>query len=151
MWKFLVILMFIAGLTVQILAQRTFNILDGSKHYTAKVEVEKCDETFCEGKATFRIYKKGPTNNKKDQPFQTFNFAETAFMVEEGQRSKTKLRYDYQSIVFFEDYNFDGREDLALRDGNNSGYGLSSYQIYLYSPKTKKFVRRAKSSRPSKL
>lgn len=61
-------------------------------------------------------------------------------MIEEAQMADTKLMYDYQSVVFIEDYNFDGTEDLAIRDGNNSGYGGPSYQIYLFSPRSKKFV-----------
>ncbi len=42
--------------------------------------------------------------------------------------------------IFLEDYNFDGAEDLAIRDGNNGGYGGPSYQVYLFSKTAGKFV-----------
>ena len=39
--------------------------------------------------------------------------------------------YGEQSIIMYEDYNFDGINDFALSDGNNSCYGGPSFQIYL--------------------
>jgi hypothetical protein len=42
--------------------------------------------------------------------------------------------------VSFSDYNFDGVDDLALCDGANGGYGMPSYQIYLFSSRANKFV-----------
>lgn len=118
-------------------AQEVFNIKKASKIYDVRLEVKECDENSCRGDARFSIFKKG-----QSKPFQVFT-TPTEFMAEEAKRTNTKLMYDYQSVVFFEDYNFDGLEDLSIRDGNNGGYGGPSYQIYLFSPKTKKFVHNA--------
>ena len=118
-------------------AQEKFDIKDASKDYDMKIEVAKCDNNICEGKATFMLLKKGET-----KPFQIFRLADTSFMLEENSRplvNKTML-YDEQSAFNFGDYNFDGTEDLALCDGTNGGYGMPSYQVYLFSPRTKKFV-----------
>lgn len=41
------------------------------------------------------------------------------------------LSYDNQDILIYKDFNFDGKKDLALSDGNFSCYGGPSYQIYL--------------------
>lgn len=115
-------------------AQEVFNIKNASKLYDIRLKVANCQEISCEGDATFTVFKKG-----QSKPFQAFS-TPTMFSKEETRRANTKLMYDYQSVVFFEDYNFDGVEDLAIRDGNNGGYGGPSYQIYLFSPKTGKFV-----------
>jgi len=107
-----------------------------SKSYDVRIEVERCEDGFCEGKLKVELFRKSAP-----KPFQIFNLDETKFLMEEAQMPAAKLMYDYQSAVFLEDYNFDGAEDLAIRDGNNSGYGGPSYQIYLFSPQSKKFLR----------
>lgn len=119
---------------VSAFAQQKFDIKNASKSYDVRLEVAECSDWKCEGDAKFSVFKKG-----RRKPFQIFE-TPTAFMIEEARRTNSKLMYDYQSTVFFEDYNFDGVEDLAIRDGNNGGYGGPSYQIYLFSPKVKKFV-----------
>lgn len=128
------VILFILLLSASAHAQKIFDIKNASKLYDVKLEVKECDDSFCRGEAKFSIFKKGQST-----PSQIFT-TPTEFMLEETRRANTKLRYDYQSVVFFEDYNFDGREDLAIRDGNNGGYGGPSYQIYLYSPKTGNFI-----------
>lgn len=118
-------------------AQERFDIKDAAKDYDVRIEVAKCDDGSCEGKATFTLFKKD-----ESKPFQTFRLANTSFMLDEGKRptANKTLRYDWQSAVNFGDYNFDGTEDLALCDGTNGSYGMPSYQIYLFSPQRKKFV-----------
>lgn len=116
-------------------AQQKFEMKSASKTYNARIEVERCAEETCDGKLKIELFRK---NNR--QPFQIINLDETEFAMEETKLTDSKRRYDYQSILFFEDYNFDGIEDLSIRDGNNSGYGGPSYQIYLFSPRAGKFV-----------
>lgn len=128
----LLILLFAATVS----AQQKFDIKDASKIYDVRIQVENCERGgFCRGKLKVELFKKSAA-----KPFQVFNLAETEFLMEEAQMSNSKLMYDYQSTVFLEDYNFDGAEDLAIRDGNYSGYGGPSYQIYLFSPQSKKFI-----------
>jgi hypothetical protein len=129
------VILLILLLSASAYAQEVFQIKNASKLYDVQLKVENCQENSCDGAATFTVFKKG-----QSKPFQSFS-TPTMFSKEETKRVNTKLRYDYQSVVFFEDYNFDGKEDLAIRDGNNGGYGGPSYQIYLFSPKTGKFVR----------
>ena len=42
-----------------------------------------------------------------------------------------ELPYGRQSIVMYEDFNFDGKADFAINDGHNSCYQGPSYQVYL--------------------
>src|SRR6185436_16339027 len=42
-----------------------------------------------------------------------------------------ELPYGEQSVLIYDDFDFDGRRDLALMDGQNSCYGGPSFQIFL--------------------
>lgn len=42
-----------------------------------------------------------------------------------------ELPYGEQSLIMYEDFDFDGVKDFAIKDGNTSGYGGPSFQIYL--------------------
>ena len=44
------------------------------------------------------------------------------------------------SGIIFEDYNFDGIEDLAIRNGNDGAYNGPSYDVFLFSKPKNKFV-----------
>lgn len=46
-----------------------------------------------------------------------------------------ELPYGEQSVLIFEDFNFDGVEDIALRTGYFSCYGGPSYAVYLATKK----------------
>ena len=39
--------------------------------------------------------------------------------------------YGEQSVIMYEDYNFDGVKDFAISDGHKSCYGGLSFQVYL--------------------
>ena len=128
---FLVLILFCSAA----FAQQKFQLKNASKIYDVNVTVDSCGNGSCDGKLKVELFKKPARKS-----FQTFDFDSTAFSIDEAEMVNAKMLYDSQSIVFLEDYNFDGMEDLAIRDGNNGGYGGPSYQVYLYSPKIKKFV-----------
>jgi hypothetical protein len=46
-----------------------------------------------------------------------------------------------KSGVIFDDYNFDGAEDLALRNGNEGAYGGPSYDVLLFSKTKNNFAK----------
>lgn len=119
-------------------AQEKFEIKNASKHYDAKIEVEKCDDGFCEGRATYSLFRKGEA-----KPFQVFRLPDTSIWLNQSGQAQANvtLLYDEQSALNFGDFNFDGFDDLALCDGKNGGYGGPSYQVYLFSPSSKRFVR----------
>ena len=118
-------------------AQRKFNLTDASTYFDIKVSVAKCEDTSCNGKATFAFSKKGGAT-----PYQVITLPDT--YVELGDDGKPNvnvtLLYDKQSVVKIGDYNFDGMEDIALCNGLNGSYGGPSYAVYLSSHTAKKFV-----------
>lgn len=131
------ILFIILLLSLNTFAQYEFEIKNASENFDVKIKTEKCDEYFCEGKTTFTLFEKG-----KEKVFQKFDFENSIIQLGEDQKPQANitLLYDQQSALTFEDFNFDGEKDLALNDGNNGGYGMPSYQLYLFSKKDNKFV-----------
>ncbi|MBK7227327.1 MAG: hypothetical protein IPH97_00290 [Ignavibacteriales bacterium] len=131
---FLIILVFLNELS---LGQNEFIINDGSDIYDAKISVDKCSEDNCEGKGTIKLFDK-----KTDKLFQTFVSDDLYFFSDNSGNPTVNIiqLYNEQSPLIFEDFNFDGSEDLAIRNGNNSGYGGPSYDVYVYHRNKKKFV-----------
>ena len=131
---FLIILVLLNELS---LGQNEFIINDGSDIYDAKISVDKCSEDNCEGKGTIKLFDK-----KTEKLFQTFISDDLYFFFDNSGNPTVNIiqLYNEQSPLIFEDFNFDGSEDLAIRNGNNSGYGGPSYDVYVYHQNKKKFV-----------
>jgi hypothetical protein len=118
-------------------AQVKFDVKKASRTYDVFIEVERCEDNICEGKVTYTLFKKGQT-----APFQVFKLDDISFMLGPNDKPSVNVTrlYDEQSAVSFADYNFDGIKDLSLCDGSNGGYGMPSYQIYLFSPLANRFL-----------
>lgn len=132
--KFLLPFLFI---NICISAQHQFEITDGSSHYNVKINVETCSKDECDGKATINLYDK-----KTAALIQTLKSDDLNFYLNENQKPTVNIiqLYNEQSPLIFEDFNFDGTEDLAVRNGNESGYGGPSYDVYVYNITRKRFV-----------
>ncbi|SDG93660.1 hypothetical protein SAMN05421827_11362 [Pedobacter terrae] len=118
-------------------AQFKFLANNSSDQYKAKIFVDKCEGNACGGKATIIVYDK-ITNREID----TFHSEDLDFGLTESQNAKLGWLElgKYQTPLIFGDFNFDGMEDLAIRNGNNGAYASPSYEIYL-SSKENKFVK----------
>ncbi|SDI72453.1 hypothetical protein SAMN05421846_112103 [Chryseobacterium taeanense] len=122
---------------IYISAQHQFQINDGSDKYEVKINVETCDKEECQGKATIDLYDK-----KTSKLFQTLKSDDLNFYLNENQKPTVNIiqLYNEQSPLIFDDFNFDGTEDLAIRNGNESGYGGPSYDVYVFNITKKQFV-----------
>ena len=107
----------------------TFLLKNASKNTDVKIEIEKCGDGLCEGLAVVYLFKKDQT-----EPFQTISLPAMRFNLEKDGNPDEKS-------VIFDDFNFDGQEDLALRNGNNGQYAAASFNILLFSKAKKQFVR----------
>lgn len=118
-------------------AQTTFDVKNASKYFDIKVKVEKCDDGYCTGKASFSFFKK---NGSK--PYQVIELDDTQIQLSQAGQPLTNisLLYDDQSVVNVGDFNFDGMEDVAICNGANGSYGGPSYNVYLSSRAAGKFV-----------
>ena len=94
---------------------------NSSKNYTAKITLTKCQDDNCN--AAIKLYKK---NSKTVfQEFKSKEFRKT----ESGETN-----------LIFDDFNFDGTEDVAIQNGYG-GYGAASYDVYVYNATKKQFVK----------
>jgi hypothetical protein len=120
-------------------AQRSFSVSDGSKLYSAKITVPGCEDKTCSGQGTVQLVLK-----KTGQVLQELASEDLYFFLDEKTAKPTVnvvQLYDEQSPLIFGDFNFDGTEDLAVRNGNNGAYGSPSYDIYVYNITRQKFVK----------
>ncbi|WP_407640379.1 XAC2610-related protein [Acinetobacter piscicola] len=113
-----------------------FEIKKASKHYDVVIDVP-CDRNECGGQAKIDVYKKGQT--KKFQHFLSTDL--TTYLGKDFKPSVNVVQlYGEQSPLIFDDFNFDGQEDIAIRNGNEGAYGGPTYDIYIFNRTRNKFV-----------
>jgi hypothetical protein len=122
--------------TVACFGQHHFSIDKASKKYNASISVSTCEDGTCEGKGVITL------TDKMGKPVQVLRSADLYFFLDSTQRPTANIiqLYNEQSPLIFDDFNFDGQEDLAIRNGNNSGYGGPSYDVYVFNSSKNKFV-----------
>ncbi|MDQ3747074.1 MAG: hypothetical protein M3444_22105 [Acidobacteriota bacterium] len=128
-------------------AQETFKVNDVSTEYDVTVALEGCDgpgqlegANMCTGAARVSLYRKGANS-----PFQVLRLPnvqihrdQLAYSPKPG--GHRRVIYDDEYSIIFDDFNFDGREDLAICNGRQGGYGAPSYNVYLFDKASNRFV-----------
>ncbi|WP_265854056.1 XAC2610-related protein [Pedobacter sandarakinus] len=125
---------FFGSLTILLLvaitgrAQFKFLANNCSEKYKAKIFVANCEGGICDGKATLIIYDK-----ITDRELQTFKSTNLNFALNSNQNAAIGWLDlgKYQSPLVFGDFDFDGNEDVAIRNGNNGTYASPSFDVYL--------------------
>lgn len=119
------------------IAQAKFEIKDGSKRFDVQMSVKSCEGDTCSGEGIIKLIDK-----RSKQVFQTLTSEDLYFYLNQNQKPSVNIiqLYNEQSPLIFDDFNFDGSEDLAIRNGNQSGYGGPSYDVYVYNSTRKQFV-----------
>ncbi|WP_159023603.1 hypothetical protein [Formosa sp. L2A11] len=110
-------------------AQTDYSITGFSDKYIGKLHIEKGYED--------EIFKKGTISildSKTNETVINITSDEFTFDLDTNNNIQTnvlELPYGKQSIIIAQDFNFDGIEDLAIMDGQNSCYHGPSFKIYL--------------------
>ncbi|WP_445709899.1 XAC2610-related protein [Flavobacterium sp.] len=117
--------------SISIFGQTKYEIKDFSEKYIGILTIDKGfeDEVFKKGEIS--IFKK---DNKES--IIKINSEEFTFDLDTNGNIQTnvlELPYGEQSIIIYQDFNFDGLKDLAIMDGQYSCYHGPSFQIYLES------------------
>lgn len=118
----------------------TFKITDGSTRYDAVITVAQCEQDTCSGLGKISLYAKG-----SKQFVQQLDSDDLYFYLQGEQKSSVPSvnviqLYNEQSPLIFDDFNFDGQQDLAIRNGNNSNYGGPSYDVYVFNKTRNQFM-----------
>ncbi len=82
--------------------------------------------------------------NSNNTKVQTFTSDNLVLHLGEGQkleRGKIIPLTKEQSPLIFDDFNFDGTEDLAIRNGNMGNYSSASYDVYVFNSTRMAFVK----------
>ncbi|MCW0438481.1 XAC2610-related protein [Xanthomonas sacchari] len=107
---------------------RRYDLQDFSDRYRATLEIGDSGEVFRPG--IVRVFARGNAT-------PLLEVASPELVVDTDAKSgKVKanvheLPYGEQSVLIYDDFNFDGIKDLAVMDGQNSCYHGPSYQVYL--------------------
>jgi hypothetical protein len=106
--------------------QTEFTVDNFSPDYYGKISISDTSEVFSKG--WIAIYQK-KTNRQVIKVVSD----ELALSLHDGNavaNIKT-LPYGEQSLIMYEDFNFDNKKDFAIEDGQNSCYHSPSFRIYL--------------------
>jgi ankyrin repeat protein len=109
-------------------AEETFVLDAASQTYAAELRVERCEKDSCGGRLTLLLRKRGAGG-----PVQTLTVGETVFFKDASGKPEVNVTrgYDVQSVVHFGDFDFDGREDVAVVYRERSGYLGLGYDVYV--------------------
>ena len=116
-------------ISISMFGQTKIEINRFSKKYKGVLTVEKGFEN--------EIFKKGTISiidSKTQEQIIEINSDELTFDLDNNGNVKTnivELPYGEQSIIIYQDFNFDGIKDLAIMDGQHSCYHGPSFQVYL--------------------
>lgn len=118
-------------------AKETFHVKDASG-YSLVLTVESKDENgYCSGKGTVEL------RDAKGTLIQTFSSDDLCMDIGNASTASAGAVElgGGQSPVIIDDFNFDGSKDIAIRNGNDSGYGGPSYDIHVWNLTKKAFVK----------
>lgn len=151
---FFACLLAVLAFTCAARAAETLKIQNVSTKYDLEVLVQGCggldqnaDENNCSGPATVRIFRKGSKT-----PFQVLRlphlelYKDTAAFSPETNKKPRELYEEEYSFVF-EDFDFDGAEDLAVCNGREGGYNGPSYTVFLFDKRADKFTENRRLTR----
>jgi hypothetical protein len=123
-------------------AQTVFTVDNFAKDYYGKVEISDTTEVFSKGWVA--IYER-----KTNKQIIKVVSDELALSLHDGKAIANikSLPYGEQSLIMYDDFNFDNKKDFGICDGQNSCYHGPSFKIYLASDKgfsfNKEFTRLA--------
>lgn len=113
----------------EVASKTTYTIKGFSDRYYGKVSIEGVGEdNYFSGPGWVAVY-----DAKSNKELFRVNSEELAFELHDGEvkANISELPYGEQSVLMYDDFNFDGIGDFAIMDGHNSCYGGPSFDIYL--------------------
>jgi hypothetical protein len=110
-------------------AQTKIQIKDFSKKYYAQVVTKPDSSSYY-----IEVYEKG--TNKRLIEAEAEQISDDLLENDQLVPNVKELPYGNQSVLIYEDFNFDGIKDFAIMNGFQSCYGGPSFDIYLGNANT---------------
>lgn len=142
--KFLTLIIIL--ISINTFGQVKYEIKGFSEKYLGILTIEKGYENEVFKKGKIQIF-----DAKTNKQIFEINSEELTFNLDKNGAVKTnilELPYGEQSILIYQDFNFDDKNDLAIMDGQYSCYHGPSFQVYLengdsleYSPEFTKLAQ----------
>lgn len=112
-------------------AQNHFELNEISENYHVNIDIATCNEKECFGKSSFSFM------DKKTAEKFSFTSENFTFAIERDSLNLKETEFDNEpSSLIFEDFNFDGFEDIALINRSSEN---ATYNIYLFDSIQKQF------------
>lgn len=126
MKSFLLILLL--AISQQAFAQATFTIDNFSDEYYGRLYISDTSEVFSKGWVA--VYSKS-----NDSELIKVKSNKLAFTLHDGEvrANIVDAPYGEQSVLIYDDVNFDGEKDFVLSNGHYSCYGGPSFDVYLFN------------------
>ena len=107
-------------------SQTIFTVDSFSRDYYGKISIDDTTEVFSKGHIMIFERKTHKQIIKVSSDELALNLHDDKVVA-----NIKELSYGEQSLIMYNDYNFDGIKDFAIEDGQNSCYHGPSFQIYL--------------------
>lgn len=132
------------GLVWGLFAQaHQISIKSDSNQYDVVIEMD-CESTECSGAAEITFYKKNTENSLGKIKLDNFSI----FLNKYEMISENVIHiYGEQNELIFDDFNFDGYQDVAIFSGNNGPYGGPVFDVYVFNISKNKLVMSEELSR----
>lgn len=104
------------------------SLVDFSDIYSGKIVLDGTFEDNQDANSILTIY----NNHTQKQVLSTGAFvSEYDFEVDKLRTNILEISYGEQSVLIYDDFNFDGIDDIAVRVGYYSCYGGPAYNVFL--------------------
>lgn len=111
-------------------AQNYFELPNVSKTYNVIANIESCRDKKCSGKTTIDLYDK--STMKKYQTLSSNDF------YLDFDETRKPILDSLKNSIIFDDFNFDGIDDVAVRNGSSNNKN-PFYEVYI-NDSAKQFV-----------
>lgn len=130
-------------------AQETLEVKNVLRDYDLTVRLKNCggdDPEVCSGAARISVSKKGARAALQDLSLPNVELHRDTVAHNPQTSAKPRGLYAEEYSFIGDDFNFDGKEDLAVCNGRDGGYGGPSYTVFLFNPRLNRFVQNKKLS-----
>jgi len=120
------------------------NIANASPRYSLSVDIDPAPadpESPVSGTAVVKVVSRATGKPIQSIRMPSLTLFKGSYAKSVGPHGKSPSVYDDNYSFVFEDFNFDGRQDLAICKDTQGSYGGLTYDVFLWNPAQNRFVK----------